>query len=880
MSSALGGMMIPQLRVGWSRESTASDDSCESDPSSRMPLDSSLSSPKSRKALHNALTISRDKTSESDFQAQQLLAATEEHTDSEETETSEESEADDESEGSSTSIRVRAYDENHSQRPADGDPTFPSPIKFRASHSLWHEATSTPNLQLDGTPGSLVMPNDQQSETRVTATNESGHHAGSRRRPIRSLRWEVIHRIDNRNHYLGQPYATVEPDGVRKLHGDLGLSNLARHFKQNPDIAFVVFRDYYSDEVMTAARDKKPLLLMPHGPPFLQSLPRPNIPLSMHPSPWKNETTVNKTHHDDSAPPLYSESIKLIKSDMQEAVKELASLENLGFILRSPTSSGEELLAPYFFWYFVRGQRDLVRTLPKKHWQFLRLLEKYIETAFSTTYRHVDALLEHGKIQFKYLPFLIRPGEPLVTQFAGLVGGCIAGAMVLRDTEDAPSSQEQWANKGPRYIYRVYCHAWSYRNASYVRESWHAIVSEHAAATARTERDAEIRSLQTYPLRFAKEEVRERLEKIGKLCWSSRVRKFVAYQEGNGLEAERFMIDCATYDKIHGNRKGESSRLSAIPGLSRISETTGPVGDEIYAFPVIIKGFNIQRKTWVDLDVDKITEVEWDKKAFENLALSDTKTKDLIRALVTTQVAAEKGTDIIKGKGKGLILLMHGAPGTGKTFTAEAVAEITEKPLYRVTCGDVGTKPEDVEKYLESVLYLGKIWGCIVLLDEAEVFLEQRGLADLNRNALVSVFLRVLEYYDGILILTSNRVGTFDEAFKSRIHLAIHYDNLNVPQRRRIWRNFLARLKDIDGESIDFEDINDNLGEFARMEMNGRSIRNAITTARQLAKHKKEVVNSSHLQHVIEVASRFDDYIKKVREGLTDDELARDGGYR
>ena len=49
--------------------------------------------------------------------------------------------------------------------------------------------------------------------------------------------------------------------------------------------------------------------------------------------------------------------------------------------------------------------------------------------------------------------------------------------------------------------------------------------------------------------------------------------------------------------------------------------------------------------------------------------------------------------------------------------------------------------------------------GIVVLLDEADVFLEERDVKDLNRNALVSVFLRALEYYDGILILTSNRVG-------------------------------------------------------------------------------------------------------------------------
>jgi hypothetical protein len=84
------------------------------------------------------------------------------------------------------------------------------------------------------------------------------------------------------------------------------------------------------------------------------------------------------------------------------------------------------------------------------------------------------------------------------------------------------------------------------------------------------------------------------------------------------------------------------------------------------------------------------------------------------------------------------------------------VAEIAEKPLYRVTCGDLGTKATDVEKYMQTVLYLGKTWNCgkvtdcfginyeltviVLLLDEADVFLEERttGYPDLERNSLVS----------------------------------------------------------------------------------------------------------------------------------------------
>lgn len=201
----------------------------------------------------------------------------------------------------------------------------------------------------------------------------------------------------------------------------------------------------------------------------------------------------------------------------------------------------------------------------------------------------------------------------------------------------------------------------------------------------------------------------------------------------------------------------------------------------------------------VDLEVDRIVDILWN--------VTDDRTKELIHALVTNQLAAEKATDLIAGKGNGLIMLLHGGPGTGKTFTAESMAEIAQKPLYRVTCGDIGTNPEEVEKYLESVLHLGKIWSCVVLLDEANIFLEEGTLADLQRNALVSTSLRALEYHSGILILTSNRVRHFDEAFKSRIQLALHYKNLDQRQRRQIWRNFLQRLKDLEEKDVDFGDL-------------------------------------------------------------------------
>jgi hypothetical protein len=78
----------------------------------------------------------------------------------------------------------------------------------------------------------------------------------------------------------------------------------------------------------------------------------------------------------------------------------------------------------------------------------------------------------------------------------------------------------------------------------------------------------------------------------------------------------------------------------------------------------------------------------------------------------------------------------------------------------------------------------------VVLLDEVDVSLEQRGLEDLNRNALVSAFLHLVEYFEGILILATNQVGTSDDASKSLKQLALHCPPLGEEQRRLIWKAF------------------------------------------------------------------------------------------
>jgi SpoVK/Ycf46/Vps4 family AAA+-type ATPase len=115
----------------------------------------------------------------------------------------------------------------------------------------------------------------------------------------------------------------------------------------------------------------------------------------------------------------------------------------------------------------------------------------------------------------------------------------------------------------------------------------------------------------------------------------------------------------------------------------------------------------------------------------------------------------------VQGKGEGLIFLLHGKPGVGKTYTAECIAEYTKRPLLSLTCTDIGTNPMTIESKLTYWFKLAKHWGAILLIDEADIYMEQRISRDLERNNLVAGFLRAMEYYQGILFLTTNRIGKF-----------------------------------------------------------------------------------------------------------------------
>ncbi|OIW31234.1 hypothetical protein CONLIGDRAFT_679961 [Coniochaeta ligniaria NRRL 30616] len=347
---------------------------------------------------------------------------------------------------------------------------------------------------------------------------------------------------------------------------------------------------------------------------------------------------------------------------------------------------------------------------------------------------------------------------------------------------------------------------------------------------------------------------------------------------------------CCDNECVHKDYDWELQREAQVfeEHKTILEPTTDPEDiddEEKILLPPYVYGFVLRSRKWAMFDIDLIREVDY-TSGFEDLVLP-----------AGHKETGEMSMDLVKGKGKGLVILLHGAPGVGKTSTAECVADTTKRPLFPITCGDIGDTASEVETNLEKNFQLAHKWGCVLLLDEADIFLQKRDKADIKRNAIVSVFLRTMEYYSGILFLTTNRVGTFDQAFRSRIHISLYYPGLQKEATMQIWKMHLGRTQKLKGSK--FKIRTKEILKFAKnhyMELkkaqsgswNGRQIRNAFQTAIALAefeaseggspgtnsKHGIEL-KEQHFATVAEASKEFDKYLRSTQGGQTEADLAR-----
>ncbi|KAL7336656.1 P-loop containing nucleoside triphosphate hydrolase protein, partial [Rhodotorula toruloides] len=282
------------------------------------------------------------------------------------------------------------------------------------------------------------------------------------------------------------------------------------------------------------------------------------------------------------------------------------------------------------------------------------------------------------------------------------------------------------------------------------------------------------------------------------------------------------------------------------------SSRTKPCPHLLHLLLPSIHGFSLRAKRFGKFLISRLSPVIWRDESFSHLVIPASY-RQIVKALVTVHAGELKEklmVNAVEGKGNGLVMAFHGAPGTGKTLTAEAVAEHLRRPLYVVSAGELGMTAQTLDNQLKNVLELATAWNAVILIDEADIFLTKRDTRQLERNALVGIFLRLLKYSGGVLILTTNHIKNFGKAFLSRFAIVLRFDELDEPSCRTLWEQFLLKATSSSSSSLSAFD----LAHLASFRLNGRDIKHVIQTAQAVALVKGDELGMEHLDDVLRVA--------------------------
>ncbi|EEU36409.1 uncharacterized protein NECHADRAFT_102062 [Fusarium vanettenii 77-13-4] len=307
----------------------------------------------------------------------------------------------------------------------------------------------------------------------------------------------------------------------------------------------------------------------------------------------------------------------------------------------------------------------------------------------------------------------------------------------------------------------------------------------------------------------------------------------------------------------------------------------------------IVEAFLFKAKSWRNLHVDGFQDASFDGPLFDDLVLKDSSKmyiQDLAKPYIRGAQENKPQKQLRSGlgqihkppkqkqpwspeattiKGDGLTMLLHGRPGVGKSYTAECIAQYTRRPLLSLDTSDLGPRPDRKDESLVRWFKLAEKWGAIVLIDDAEIFL------DFGRTDLVANFLRAASYFKGILILTTNRLRAFDHVIMSHVHAQILYPQFGDEERTKLWGHFFKKLEaDTDVNMSVLEEVKAYVEseEIQALEWNGREIQSAFQVAVKLAEAKGEkddqgrtLVTVDNLKPTIQNALSLREYILSER---------------
>ncbi|KAK2738595.1 hypothetical protein FQN55_000472 [Onygenales sp. PD_40] len=256
---------------------------------------------------------------------------------------------------------------------------------------------------------------------------------------------------------------------------------------------------------------------------------------------------------------------------------------------------------------------------------------------------------------------------------------------------------------------------------------------------------------------------------------------------------------------------------------------------------------------WAFVNVDNVEEIDpGSMQSFADLLLPQ-RDKDNLLTLTqayTTEDVRDGG--LIKSaydKTRGMVVLLHGKHGVGKTTTVEAVSDHIQRPLLSIRCTDLDLSPSDFDTELIRVADLAARWKGIIHFEDADSFLQANQPEDNKLLALLQFFV----WYDGIVFLSSTTpIETVHPAFRSKIHRVLQYEPLTFDQRRTLWRRFLEASSP---DGLIFDDA--PLDEFASHNFNGHQIRNMVDTACTIADNTGSALLAQHVRTALRSLAVF-----------------------
>jgi SpoVK/Ycf46/Vps4 family AAA+-type ATPase len=245
---------------------------------------------------------------------------------------------------------------------------------------------------------------------------------------------------------------------------------------------------------------------------------------------------------------------------------------------------------------------------------------------------------------------------------------------------------------------------------------------------------------------------------------------------------------------------------------------------------------SLRKKESVRSFVERLLKVEKDAERRKWLSVFNRCIlPDDVRAMVEEAIVLVMHRDLFEKWGffehyeKGLTnsILLHGPPGTGKTMISESIAAVLGKNLMTLATRELQSNiPGQVERNIDEAFNRAKAENAVVLLDECDSLLSDRNDVGTIMAAEINALLTAIERFDGVVILTTNRLHVLDPALQRRIVAKVEVKMPTFDARKQIWVSSLPSKMPI-GE-VDFAVL-------AEKELSGGDIKNAVMLAARKA---------------------------------------------